>query len=435
MPGPKGNASNALRVCIEQQTAQVSTNVEVALHNQIISSQNHLNAVRRRLSALEREKQHVRDVQVTLRNAINASQQPLKATIRRSEQNHGDCADQALAREAEIAGAFYNQLTTFWVEIANTLADLEAMDTKLHNQAEWLTTAILRDNECVTSAPCRPTKGLVPDDSSTSASRSTSRSDRSAAGGNVPHRPSSGALRHNGATPSPRAASAHRSSQSRSGQVSRLASNNNALPSIGWEAVVNETYQAAQSLITQSLALRLKVGTEIQKGTQRCGNARKAVLDAIDASITRKLEEKQAVLNKARSVEESLHTLKKSWADTAQAATRLDHPLRVVEERQMLRSHIPDHVGNALGFEKRTLREGRSQLKQRCKAVLTDLIAHEKEKTRLNEKAQSIQENMNVERACLASDNPLSTGLIPKPPKVTSKRTFSAAYRPSPLLY
>lgn len=436
-----GEKGGSLRSCILHQAAQTTTGVEHALMNHIHRSQVAMSLLRKRLVAVEQETQQCRDLMVWVQERRAEVSEPLQvgklhqhsrvgvgfqtemtasmdlASTPRAKNRAavGDAPATALVDEAKEVAQCTKAATSSLESLQLTVRQLEAMAARMTAQCEWLQHNILRDNDCITSAPSRPyhTKQMYNNNEATTLS-ATGSDFAAVAEGSLPHH-------------SALSASIGRRGHTRHAAGTLSPAAKTSLSPLGWESESDATYQDAGQMIERSAETRKMIVALMKKELQDCAIMRKAVLDAFDKCINEKLRLRQRHMAEIDTIEKRIIDVKKQWKGASEAAIELKKPIDVTDERQRMRNNTADAVGEALAGERVILRQGRHELKKLCKTLSNEMKEMRARVGQLRAEIALLDQEMAVDRLWMTLDQPLATGSKPGVARIESKRTFAKA--------
>lgn len=429
---------NTLRLCVQHETAQASNGADARLRSHIGSIAGYSAALRKRLVTVQHEAHAVRTLAAQLHDVKAALAAPLldadggdgvtghgssgarhKATPRRTD----DAAAAALRVEAEAAARCVASAAEASASLAAAEGELGAMERRIAAQLAALRSALLRDNECLTSVVARAAGAAGGDPSprrpeTTGGSRS----------GRIPRPPH---LEKGSGTPrGDNSSQQHHAIRSSSSGDDALS----ALPPVAWPAAVDACARDAIDVVARCGALRSGVVQRTKELQQEAERRRAAVMARLAESLAASLRRRQELENQVVAVDRRLGDCGRVWNGAIDTVGALAAPMAVAAARQRLRSGVLDAVGHTLVDEAAALRRGRHDVKSLCRRLVRDMSSLQGARRQHLDDIDAVDAALRADRDWMTLENPLSSGAsrLPRPPKVAAKRTYFHVVPPRP---
>jgi hypothetical protein len=371
----RGQAAS-LQHSVANEVLFQSTDVELALNQQVAHATKVTAALEKRLFALQAELQQARDSArgaATVLQDVRQSRETVitprasaSSTPRRRGFNSTETAPwattEALDGAIDAVSGSISLLTAL-------IAEMHTLEGRLSVQIRWLRDLIARDSDCLTSVSCRPQRARE--------------------------------YRHHGGV-------------QLSGSMSLSE----------WPSQANATFLEAAEAMRRSTEARKSTYEVCRQAQLVAARTKKAALDQLAGSVTARLEQRHALECELENVSKRAHDTSKSLDSARQQLQTMKAPLKVALARQVARQETDDAVGHALKSEKAVVVRGYRQLRNLTKQLQDDLDDMNVHRSDLRHDISTLETTLSADKQAMMSENALRVTLAPQPPQRSSVRTY-----------
>jgi chromosome segregation ATPase len=369
-------SATSLQHSVSNDVLFQSTDVELALNQQVSRASKVSAALEKRLFALQAELQQARDsargaesvlAEVKLSRASIAPRVATSHSTPRRHASHAAAIDPHAAAQT-LDGAI--DAVGSSVSVLQALVrEMSTVESRIGIELRWLRELIHRDNECLTSVNCRKQRARE--------------------------------YRHDGGV--------------------RLSDD---MSHTDWPNQANTTFLEAADVMRRSTDTRRDTYEVCRHAQLAAARTKKAAMDALAESVSARLEHRHQLRCDLEILSKREHDTTKTLDSTKSQLRTLKEPLKVALARQIARKDTDDDVGRSLRHEKTTVVRGYRQLRHLTKQLEHDLGSLHDDKSVLQNELSSLEEALDSDKHAMMAESALRVTLAPQPPQRSTIRTF-----------